>query len=141
MKSTNRYLSLIVLLLVFSGCASSGGGTSPDGNSSSSVEVNNPTMDLADYLRQVSGVNVTGNGASAKVTIRGQNSLSTGLAAQSGTNSTPLFVIDDRVIGTNFAQAYQKVRMVDVTSIDVLKGADAGRYGSRGASGVIVINY
>ena len=144
MESTNRYLTVIVILLVLSGCATSGGGMSSQVNNSNSVEVTDPTVDLTDYLKQVSGINVSGNGASASVAIRGmgESSLVSGPGGRNSlSSSSPLFVIDGRIVGTDYARAYQEVNMERVSSINVLRQADAGQYGSRSANGVIEINY
>ena len=127
------YIAAVVMLLMLSGCATSGGGISTESSSSNRVMVNNPTYDLTDYLIKVSGVRVSGSGSNAIVTIHGINTINM--------NPYPLYVIDGVIAGRDFSRVYQKVNMYNVTSIDVLKGTDAARYGSMGANGVIEINY
>jgi TonB-dependent SusC/RagA subfamily outer membrane receptor len=53
--------------------------------------------------------------------------------------SDPLFVVNGTSVGTNFSVVQNLVDPRTVTSMTVLKGADASIYGSRGANGVIVI--
>ncbi len=87
-------------------------------------------VELADYLRRVSGVTVSGSGANTQVRIRGESSIL-------GTNE-PLFVVDGRVMG----QSYSSVSFLnawDIANVNVLKGSEAASYGSRGANGVIEI--
>lgn len=86
---------------------------------------------LADYLRQVPGVNISGSGNDQKVTIRGVSSFYLGIE--------PLFVIDGTVIGTNYFQANNLINVWDIDYVRVLKGAEASIYGVRGGNGVILI--
>ena len=87
-------------------------------------------LSLADLLRRQNGVLVQGSGSSAKITIRGG----------AGANfSDPLFVIDRVPVGNSYAQAAGMVDVNDIASVNVLKGADAQQYGTRGNSGVIEI--
>jgi TonB-linked SusC/RagA family outer membrane protein len=80
---------------------------------------------------RAAGVAVTQNsgapGASPSVIIRGVNSL---------TNSSPLYVIDGQIWDNG---GYDSVNPNDIESIQVLKDASAGIYGSRSANGVILI--
>jgi TonB-linked SusC/RagA family outer membrane protein len=80
---------------------------------------------------RAAGVVVTQNsgapGASPSVIIRGVNSL---------TNSSPLYVIDGQIWDNG---GYDSVNPNDIESIQVLKDASAGIYGSRSANGVILI--
>lgn len=106
------------------------------------------------FAGKIAGVQVTngssGVGSSSRIVIRGENSLS-------GTNQ-PLFVVDGVPISNstvtnnteNNETGFQEVdygngaadiNPDDIESITVLKGAGAAAlYGSRAASGVIVIN-
>jgi TonB-dependent SusC/RagA subfamily outer membrane receptor len=79
---------------------------------------------IYDMIRgKVAGVIVSGT----SIRIRGENSLSL--------NNEPLFLVDGIEVKSI---DYIKPSMVE--SIDVLKGASASMYGSRGANGVIMIN-
>ncbi len=71
---------------------------------------------------KVPGVNVRGK----TITIRGTTSLTQSVE--------PLFVVDE-IITSNI----DNISPIDVKSIEVLKGAAAGLYGSRGSNGVIKI--
>jgi TonB-dependent SusC/RagA subfamily outer membrane receptor len=87
-------------------------------------------LSLADLLRRKAGVSVQGSGSNTKVTIRGGS-------GAAGTD--PLYVLDRVPIGNSYSQAAGMVDVNDIANIDVLKGADAAQYGTRGMSGVIVI--
>ena len=92
---------------------------------------------------QAAGVQVAtsnaGAGASAKVLIRGVSSISAG--------TDPLYIVDgvpieSGVVQANYieANALSDINPADILSIDVLKDAAAtALYGSRAASGVIII--
>ncbi len=89
----------------------------------------NATMDY--YLQQVAGVNITGTGASANVTIRGVNSFVS--------NIEPLFLINGQAMN-NFSTVYYLCNANNIKSVAVLKdAASCSLYGSRGANGVISI--
>ena len=87
-------------------------------------------LSLADLLRRQPGVLVQGSGNNAKVAIRGG-------AGPSGTD--PLYVLDRVPIGNSYAQVAGMVDVNDIANINVLSGADASQYGTRGNSGVIEI--
>jgi len=54
-------------------------------------------------------------------------------------SSQPLYVVDSYLFGNSFALTKDIVNPMDVESIKAIQGADASFYGSRGASGVILI--
>lgn len=91
---------------------------------------NNAYLSLADLLRRKPGVSVQGQGSGTKVQIRGG-------AGAAGTD--PLYVLDRVPVGNNYAQIAGMVDVNDIARIDVLSGADASQYGTRGMSGVIMI--
>lgn len=79
---------------------------------------------IYDMIRgRIAGVVVTQDN---KITIRGVSSFYY--------SSEPLFVVDGIIVNT-----IDEISPINVKSITVLKDADASIYGSRGASGVIVI--
>lgn len=101
--------------------------------SSSTAQQNEKTpsnKSLADMLRGVAGVVVTGQGEFVKVRIGGISSF---------INSDPLYVLNGTVLGSDYAQVTNSINTNDITSIRVLKNAEAGIYGTRGANGVILI--
>lgn len=86
---------------------------------------------LADMLRRLPGVQVSGSGNNVRVKVSGSESFMA--------NTDPLYVVNGTAVGTNYAQIVNTVYPNDVKSISVLKGADAAIYGTRGANGVILI--
>ena len=137
MKNRQLYLSFtsIVLVVLFFGCSSSKSeiqANSEKYGGTSEVQVENPSITLADYLRRVSGVRVSGNGPSASILIRGTE---TAIGS-----SDPLFVLDGIKIGRDFSRVYSLVNMNKVNKIKVLKGIEASAsYGMEGGNGVIEI--
>lgn len=77
---------------------------------------------------RIAGVQVTGSGFNAQVQIRGAANLSGPVA--------PLFLLDGMPMDL---QAIMGISVQDVDRVDVLKGASAAIYGSRGSGGVISI--
>ncbi|GAB3889598.1 Plug domain-containing protein [Spirosoma agri] len=77
---------------------------------------------------RIAGVQVTGNGMNARVQIRG--------AANFSGPIEPLFVLDGMPMDL---QGIMGISVQDVDRVDVLKGASAAIYGSRGGGGVISI--
>lgn len=94
------------------------------------TEKNVAYLSLADLLRREPGVMVQGSGNNTKVSIRGG-------AGPSGTD--PLYVVDRVPIGNSYSQVSGMVDVNDIANINVLNGADASQYGTRGNSGVIEI--
>lgn len=125
--------------LLFSGC-SSVGNTARDSNSAadqnerpegSVSDENNYYRSLADFLRHVPGVIVSGPDTNAIVTVRGANSINAGVA--------PLFVVDGYAVGNSYYHVNNMLNPNDIDYIRVLKGPDAAIYGVRGANGVVEI--
>jgi TonB-dependent SusC/RagA subfamily outer membrane receptor len=91
--------------------------------------VENATLD--NYLQRVSGVNVTGTGANATITVRGVGSFVS--------SNEPLFLINGQAI-SGYSTAYGLCNANNIKSVAVLKdAASCALYGSRGANGVISI--
>jgi TonB-dependent SusC/RagA subfamily outer membrane receptor len=90
-------------------------------------------VSLNEMIQRLPGVRSTGGqGAYARFVVDGTSN-----SFMSGTD--PLFVVDGRVIGTDYSIVFSLVDPRKVASVSVLKGSDASIYGSRGANGVIVI--
>lgn len=126
-------LSILTLSLLFAaGCSSTSNSVSKSGDDDGRVSNEKDYYrSLADYLTKVPGVNVSGSGDNAYVTIRGISSFNSG--------NTPLYVVDGQAVGNNYSQANRMVNPQDIDYVRVLKGPDAAIYGVRGANGVIVI--
>lgn len=91
----------------------------------------NITLDA--YLRRVSGVTVTGDGANANIRVRGINTFMS--------DPSPLFVINGNAINGGYSAVYNMVSPNDIKSVTVLKDASSTAiYGSRASNGVIVIS-
>ena len=85
------------------------------------IEIQSP-QSLADYLRRVPGLIISGN----NVSIRGRGA--------------PLYIVDGVQIGRSYTQADRSVSVFDIDRVEVLKNAaDLALYGYRGQNGVIKI--
>ncbi len=87
-------------------------------------------LTLADMLRSVSGVSVTGQGNNVRIRVHGTGSFGP---------TDPLYVLNGTAIGTDYVQVAGIVNSNDISSLRVLKGPEASIYGSRGGNGVILI--
>jgi len=86
-------------------------------------------MSIFDVIQgRVAGVTITGSGMDRTVQIRG--------AANFSGVVEPLFVLDGMPVDK---QAIMNLPPSDVEAVDILKGASAAIYGSRGGGGVIAI--
>ncbi|HZV69256.1 MAG TPA: TonB-dependent receptor plug domain-containing protein [Saprospiraceae bacterium] len=125
-------LSFMMVIACSSSKSASGNSSAGKVSASNKVEDLNPATDLADHLKRVPGVSVSGSGSSATAIIRGMSSL-TG-------SSEPLFVINGTPISGGLGAANSQVSVSDIKSVRVLKTpSETSMYGIRGASGVIVI--
>ena len=148
MKSVNQICIVLIASLLNSSCVKQGispnssNGTKVDmygeqrnskNNTGSTVvvedAVENATLD--NYLQRVAGVNVTGTGANATITVRGINSFSS--------STEPLFLINGQAI-SGYSTAFGLCNANNIKSVAVLKdAASCALYGSRGANGVVSI--
>ncbi len=129
-----KYVPILILFclpLIFTNCAVS------ESSSRGGVRVEVATEDysqyrnLADYLRRVPGVQVTGAGNNIHVQVRGTSSFES--------ETRPLYVVDGRIVGNSYTEVNRFLNMSEVSNIRVLVDSEAGSYGARGANGVIVI--
>ncbi|UMB53749.1 TonB-dependent receptor [Lutibacter sp. A64] len=101
----------------------------------SDVLENQPVARLDQALQgRATGVSVTSNsgdpGSGSTIRIRGASSING--------NNNPLYVVDGFIVGTGFN--LNTLNVNDIKSVDVLKDATAlAIYGTRGASGVILV--
>lgn len=115
------------------GCTGSGELRNNGNSVQSDVDINSPAISLADYLRQVSGVQVQGSGSNTSVFVRGA-------AGSFQGDNRALFVVDGVRVGRNYSMVANSVQVNDIESIRVLKGSEASAmYGIEGNKGVIVI--
>lgn len=123
------YLIALFCFLGFYGCGSSSSmsGSSPSERSFDQY------ANLAQALRSVGGVTVSGNDSNPNIILRGGGG--GGIA-----EVQPLFVIDNVVIGNSYAQANSVITPSNIKSIRVLNGmAATNRFGQEGRGGVILI--
>ncbi len=87
-------------------------------------------QNAVDIFRQIPGIQISGGGefGGEKIVMRGTSSIL-------GSN-TPLILLDGIPVDLTFILSYP---VADIEFIDVLKGAEASIYGSRGATGVILV--
>ncbi|NND07921.1 MAG: TonB-dependent receptor plug domain-containing protein [Saprospiraceae bacterium] len=121
---------LALLTITWLSCSTS----APAGNVDKDKDIESPEFtELMDLLRREGGLDIRGYGSDASIFIRGNRSLSSSDADQ------PLFVVDGAPIGRGYAEVEGSVDVQTVKKITVVPPAQAGRYGARGAFGVIEI--
>jgi outer membrane receptor protein involved in Fe transport len=121
-------VSFIIVLGGYTGCSSSKPASS---NNSDQPGNNYGYTNILEMLRKEPGLRIIGSNANPAITVNGSGR---SIAA----SNEPLFVVD----GTPAGQGYNNVRHIDVNvveSIKVLSPTQAGKYGARGAMGVIEI--
>lgn len=134
-----RFFILFLTASLLLGCASrtnrsnaSAMVNDPDKNTVERSATDQP-IDLTAYLQKVAGINISGSGAYARISIRGPVSFQSGA-------SNPLYVLNGSKIGFDYSTVYRSVDARDIKKVRVLKGADeTAIYGSQGAAGVIEI--
>ncbi len=121
----------IFLSVLFQSCA-----TTDRARGSSDIDlllIENPDLTLKDYLRRLSGVQVTERAGEVQVMLRGATSLS-------GDNS-PLFVVDGTQVGTQYSMVENAVDVRDIEYVRVMRSSEAmTTYGMRASNGAIVIH-
>jgi TonB-dependent SusC/RagA subfamily outer membrane receptor len=148
MKNILKACFILSIALLSASCVKQGVASTTSDNSSTSVygeeqnsrnntgstvvvkdAVNNATLD--NYLQRVAGVNITGTGANATITIRGVGSFIS--------SNEPLFLVNGQAIN-GYSTAYSLCNANNIKSVAVLKdAASCALYGARGANGVISI--
>jgi outer membrane receptor for ferrienterochelin and colicin len=129
-----KYFAIIVLFSVFVGLQGCATGEPASRDRADAVNSDMDTtnyQELADYLRRLPGVRVTGSGQQTQVQVRGTSSFSS--------DTRPLYVIDGQVRGTDYTEVNRFIEITEVKSVRLLTGSDAAAYGMRGANGVIEI--
>jgi TonB-dependent SusC/RagA subfamily outer membrane receptor len=118
-------------LLLLAACGGSKQNSTGDTTTAAQVEARNKAViPLITQIRKLPGITVQGG---VPVFIKGNTTI------QGGRLEEPLYVVDGIPIANSFRQVEDIVQPVDVESIRALSGAEASFYGSRGASGVILI--
>lgn len=121
----------LFLFLFLSSCATT--ERTSDADKIDELLIENPDLTLKDYLRRLSGVNVTERGGEVRVMLRGASSLT-------GDNQ-PLFVVDGTQVGTTYDAVENAVDVKDIQSINVMRSSEAmTTFGMRAANGAIIIH-
>lgn len=131
-KSLKMVLGLLVAVTMV-GCASTGSSSSGSNSEvENKISSNKQHLTLEDYLRRLGGVKVSGSGSGLVVSIRSQMSIK-------DPQEQPLFVLNGREIGTDFAKVNEMVAPGTIKSVEAIPASRATGYGMRGGAGVIVI--
>lgn len=128
-----RTLGVVLILAIIAGLQGCGtAGTTGSATQSHSVEGDmTEYRNLADYLRRIPGVVVTGSGNNLQVQIRGTSSLTS--------ETRPLYIVDGQNWGSSYYEVNRALNIHEVSNVRVLTGSEAAAYGVRGANGVIII--
>jgi len=137
-----RYYILFFAIILFTACSSSQQGQSSVDKSTrgstgktqaiSEFSTDNSAMELVDYLRRISGVQVFGSKNNPVIRVRVSWSVNSDLE--------PLYVIDRTIVGNSYESAASMVDVNDIDKITVLKDVSStSMYGMQGANGVILI--
>lgn len=120
-----------VVLPFFNSCASSD-AMNRESNVIEQLMIENPDLQLKDYLRRISGLRVTDMGGQVKVVVSGSTTIS-------GDNS-PLYIVNDTPIGTSYEQVENAINIKDIDNIRVLRSSEAmTTYGMQASHGAILI--
>lgn len=129
---TYAYSVVIASFLFLSGCASTSPASEGEEADSNTIEVHNPSLTLADYIRRAGGVSVHNVDGRTRIRIRGNLSFNS--------TSDPLFVVDGVRSGNDYDRVENLVPLNFIQSIQVLKGSEASsRFGLAASSGAIII--
>ncbi len=130
------YLSILFLLSMVAWSCSTTNSTSVNhrdnmNSTGDAIEDPSETIDLTTHLQRFPGINVEGNRANAKITVRGVGSFYS--------DTTPLFILDGVPL-SQYGDLYNSVTPNMIRRIQVLKRPEEiGLYGVRGANGVIKV--
>ena len=116
-------------LILACGTAKDNQGESSGSESKKPKEELNAAIHLAEYLRSIPGLIVTGQGKNARVSIIGFSN-----------EVEPLFTIDGQLVQGGLIHASEMVKAAEIKSVTVLKSpSETSAYGIRGSHGVIEI--
>lgn len=126
------YSAVLAAVILLTGCASAGSTGENERDASDAIEVYDPSLSLADYIRRSGGVSVHNVDGRTRVRVRGNVSFNS--------TSEPLFVVDGVRMGNDYDRVENLVPLNYISSIQVLKGSEASsRFGFVASSGAIII--
>lgn len=103
-----------------------------DKGAQSTISPDQKNLSLADYLRRVPGVSVTGGSGNVRIRIRGVQTVAQG--------NEPLFVVNRLPVGNDYNAVESLVDVNDIDKVTVLRDvASTSQYGVQGSNGVILI--
>ncbi|WP_350289258.1 Plug domain-containing protein [uncultured Croceitalea sp.] len=94
------------------------------------TQKNRGNVTLLNQIRQLPGITLQGGVPVLNKTANTINSFD---------NPEPLYILNDYIIGSSFRSVDQLVDNFNIKKIELLTGADASFYGTRGSKGVIKI--
>lgn len=129
-----KFIPLLILCnILFFSCASSSDSNATEKNLPRTVESTNEQT-MAEIMQKLSGVQVRGSGNDTTVRVMVGNYFNEPY-------TEPLFLLNGVSYADNFLSVQNGINPQDVKSVQVYKTpAELGRFGLRGANGVIDIN-
>lgn len=129
-----KFIPLLILCnILFFSCASSSDSIATEKNLPRTVESTNEQT-MAEIMQKLSGVQVRGSGNDTTVRVMVGNYFN-------DPYTEPLFLLNGVSYADNFLSVQNGINPQDVKSVQVYKTpAELGRFGLRGANGVIDIN-
>jgi TonB-dependent SusC/RagA subfamily outer membrane receptor len=127
-----RLAGIILISGLLGACASTDYNKNGYQSNNNSGQVADNYRDLGEYLRGISGVQVSKTGSGYSILVRG--------TVSNAGSTEPLFVVDKTPVG-GYDQAAAVVDPNNIRRVEVLKDvASTTAYGMRGANGVIIIH-
>ncbi len=132
-----KKIALFLVLLIAFSCGSNKNTSEGPSNLQAELDQKNrAAIPLLVQIRQKPGI-IFKNGVPALQRADASIDKADNTFATAG--QEPLYVLNDQIIGNSFALIDDLIENYMVKKIEVLSGADASFYGSRGANGVIKI--
>ena len=130
-----RYIIAAFTFLLIMSCSSTQStSTAGSSNKKSSIDIlkEKPNLELIDFLRTKSGLQITGNAPTYKILVRGYKTVEG--------SQEPLYVINGDQRGRSYNQASYAVDVYKITKVKIIPATmAASKYGDRGGNGVIEI--
>ncbi len=124
-------ISLLGIFLATTSCSTTKDTVSKKDLEQELTEKNRGNFTLLQRMRQLPGVTVR---YGVPFFSKAYNSIQNNLPTE------PLYVLNGYIVGNSFGSLNELVDSFNVKSIETLTGPDAAIYGSRAASGVILID-